>query len=202
MLLAGAGVGASVLMPGCAELMKGDGDTIEVSAAPGAIEGTLRFGTREYPCMLGRSGIVANKREGDGATPAGLFPLREVRYRPDRFSAAPTTRGLSVIATRKSDGWCDAQGDVAYNKLVQLPYPASAEKMWRDDGLYDVLAVIGYNDSPPVPGRGSAIFLHCARELGNGKLGPTVGCVSLRKADVLAVIAECTASTAIRIHTI
>jgi L,D-peptidoglycan transpeptidase YkuD (ErfK/YbiS/YcfS/YnhG family) len=173
-------------------------DTIDVSAPAGASEGTLRLGSLEYPCMLGRSGIVTIKHEADGATPAGLFPLREVRYRPDRL-AAPVTR-LLVRATRESDGWCDDPVDPAYNRLVALPYKASAERMWRDDGLYDVLAVIGYNDSPPVPGLGSAIFLHCARELEGGKLGPTVGCVSLRKSDLLTILAQCTPSTSIRIR--
>ena len=175
-------------------------DIIDVSAPAGAIQGTLRFGSLQYSCMLGRSGIVANKREGDGGTPAGEFPLREIRYRPDRIVAAPATRGLPVVASREIDGWCDAPNDPAYNRLVQLPYRASAEKMWRDDDLYDALAVIGYNDSPPVAGLGSAIFLHCARELGNGGLGPTVGCVSLRKPDLLAVLGQCTSATRIRIH--
>lgn len=174
--------------------------TIDVAAAPGAIEGRLRFGSLEYPCMLGRSGIVERKREGDGATPAGSFPLREVRYRPDRLDR-PATSGLPVIATRENDGWCDDPSNAAYNRLVQLPYPASAEKMWRDDGLYDVLAVIGYNDAPAVSGSGSAIFIHVAREIGNGRPGPTVGCVSMRKAHVLAVLGQCTAETKIRIHT-
>jgi L,D-peptidoglycan transpeptidase YkuD (ErfK/YbiS/YcfS/YnhG family) len=195
-------VGAPVLVTGCAGLMAARGDIIDVSAPVGAVQGTLRFGSFEYPCMLGRSGIVANKREGDGGTPAGLFPLREVRYRADRLAAPPKTRGLPVISTRESDGWCDDPSDPAYNRLVALPYKASAEQMWRDDDLYDVLAVIGYNDSPPVAGLGSAIFLHVAREPGGGKLGPTVGCVSLREPDLLAVLAPCAPSTMIRIRTI
>lgn len=151
--------------------------------------------------MLGRSGIVAQKREGDGGTPAGNFSLREVRYRPDRL-AAPSTKGLPVHHTRETDGWCDAPKDPAYNRLVRLPYPASAEKLWRDDGLYDALAVIGYNDAPPVAGLGSAIFLHVARRIGDtGKLAPTVGCVSMKIEDLLAVLAACTDATRIRIRT-
>ena len=98
------------------------------------------------------------------------------------------------------NGWCDAPDDPSYNRLVQLPYRASAEKMWREDHLYDVLAVIGYNDAPAVPGMGSAIFLHVAREGEDGKLMPTVGCVSLKLADLLQVLAACTPSTAIRMR--
>jgi L,D-peptidoglycan transpeptidase YkuD (ErfK/YbiS/YcfS/YnhG family) len=194
-------LGASVILGGCSYFMAStQTDTIDVSAPSGAIEGTLRFGSLEYACMVGRSGIVAPKHEGDGGTPAGLFPLREVRYRPDRL-AAPATR-LPVRATRKSDGWCDDPNDPGYNRLIALPYNASAEKMWRDDDLYDALAVIGYNDAPPVPRLGSAIFIHVARDIGGGKLGPTVGCVSLRKDQLLAVLARCTPETMIRIHSI
>ena len=200
-MLSGVSLGAAIAFSGCEEFMTSPrNDTIDVSAPVGAIQGTLRFGSLQYSCMLGRSGIVANKREGDGGTPAGEFPLREVRYRPDRFAAPPVTHGLHITASRESDGWCDAPSDPSYNRLVQLPYGASAEKMWRDDHLYDVIAVIGYNDSPPVAGLGSAIFLHCARELGDGGLGPTVGCVSLRKPELLAVLAQCTRATTIRIH--
>jgi L,D-peptidoglycan transpeptidase YkuD (ErfK/YbiS/YcfS/YnhG family) len=175
---------------------------IDVSAPAGAIEGQLRFGALEFPCMLGRSGIVQPKREGDGGTPAGHFPLRQVRYRADRM-AAPSTKGLVVIRTQESDGWCDDPKDRAYNRPVRLPYAASAEKMWRDDSVYDLLAVIGYNDAPPVAGAGSAIFLHVARAADTpGKFAPTVGCVSLKLEDLRAVLATCTASTAIRIRTV
>jgi len=168
-------------------------DTIEVTAPSGAITGTLRFGTLSFPCALGRSGISSSKHEGDGATPAGTYPLREVRYRPDRLPNRPQT-GLPVIATRPTDGWCDDPADANYNRLVQLPYPHSAEHLWRDDGLYDVLAVIGYNDTPPVAGAGSAIFLHVMRPNG----GPTSGCVSLAREHLLAVLAQCGPGTAIR----
>jgi L,D-peptidoglycan transpeptidase YkuD (ErfK/YbiS/YcfS/YnhG family) len=177
-------------------------NVIDVSASRTAIEGRLRFAALDFPCMLGRSGIVSNKREGDGGTPAGVFPLREVRYRPDRM-APPSTKGLPVLAARASDGWCDAPADPGYNRLVQLPYPASVEKIWRDDRLYDLLAVIGYNDAPPISGRGSAIFLHVARVDGDsGKFAPTVGCVSMPVESLVAVLGACSAATRIRIRTI
>jgi L,D-peptidoglycan transpeptidase YkuD (ErfK/YbiS/YcfS/YnhG family) len=185
-------------MAGCVSLAE-KADVIDVSAPKGAVEGTLRFGALECPCMVGRAGIVMHKHEGDGGTPAGHFPLREARYRPDRL-AAPSTAGLPVIAARTTDGWCDDPNDPAYNRLVQMPYPASAEKMWRDDDVYNLLAVIGYNDDPPVAGLGSAIFLHVARpaEIA-GKFAPTVGCVSLKLDDLRAVLALCTPTTTIRI---
>lgn len=166
---------------------------IEVSVPPGATAGTLSFGVLEYPCVVGRSGIRIDKREGDGATPAGTFPLREVRYRADRL-ARPVT-GLSLIETKPFDGWCDDPADPAYNRLVTLPYPHSAEAMWREDHVYDVLAVIGTNDAPPLPGRGSAIFLHVMHD----DASPTAGCISLKRDDLLAVLAHCSAETMIQI---
>ena len=96
-------------------------------------DGSLDIGGRSVRCALGRSGVLpaADKREGDGASPLGVWPLRKVLYRPDR-EPAPKTR-LPVQALTPSDGWCDAPGDPAYNRPVRLPYPASAETLWRED---------------------------------------------------------------------
>jgi L,D-peptidoglycan transpeptidase YkuD (ErfK/YbiS/YcfS/YnhG family) len=145
------------------------------------------WGARAMRCALGRSGISTGKREGDGATPAGAFALREVLYRPDRES--PPRTALSCHALAPEDGWCDAPDDPAYNRLIRLPYAASAERMWRDDRLYDLVVVLGYNDDPVVPGRGSAIFLHLATK----DFTPTAGCVALGRDDLLFVIANANA---------
>ena len=141
--------------------------------------------SREVRCALGPGGVVAAaaKREGDGATPAGRWPWRRVLYRPDR--AAPPTTGLPLQPLLPDDGWCDAPGDPAYNRPVKLPYPASAEIMWRDDALYDLVVVLGYNDDPPLAGHGSAIFLHCART----DFAPTQGCVALARDDLETALA-------------
>ena len=131
-------------------------------------------------CALGPAGVVpaAEKREGDGASPAGAWPLRRVLYRPDR-RAAPET-ALPVQALRPDDGWCDAPDDPAYNRPVRLPYPASAEALWRDDGVYDLIVVLGHNDDPVVAGAGSAIFLHLAKP----GYPPTQGCIALSAPDL------------------
>ena len=173
---------------------------VTVSAAKGATTGTLHFNGRRYPCALGRSGIVKPKHEGDGGTPAGTFPLREVRYRADRVPQPKT--GLPAIKTNPTDGWCDEPADPAYNRLVQMPYKADAEVMWREDNVYDLLAVIGYNDAPPVPGEGSAIFLHVARTAPGGSLRPTAGCIAMNEDDLLAVLSGCKPGTMIDIRAV
>ncbi|MGB0571118.1 MAG: L,D-transpeptidase family protein [Alphaproteobacteria bacterium] len=143
--------------------------------------GTFRVFDESCDCALGRAGVRAEKREGDGATPAGRFALREIRYRADRLTL-PETR-LAAAPILQDDGWCDDPADPAYNREVKLPYGASAENMWREDGLYDLLVILGHNDAPPVAGMGSAIFLHCATPM----LGETEGCVALRRDTLLAL---------------
>src|SRR5688500_2038441 len=112
-----------------------------VTALPGAAVGAMNCGGKTIRCALGRSGIVEVKREGDGATPAGCWPLRRVLYRPDRLPPPPTALPLSPI--RPDDGWCDDPADEAYNRPVKLPYRASAEAIWRADDIYDVVVVLG-----------------------------------------------------------
>jgi L,D-peptidoglycan transpeptidase YkuD (ErfK/YbiS/YcfS/YnhG family) len=133
---------------------------------------------------IGPSGIGVKGGEGDGITPIGAFPVREVFYRADRIPK-PDTR-LSLRAIEKTDGWCDAPDDPNYNRPVKLPYPASAEQMWREDHLYDLVVVLGYNDDPVVPGKGSAIFLHLARP----DYSHTQGCVALAYDDALAAVRQ------------
>ncbi len=142
------------------------------------------FGENRWRCALGRAGVTADKREGDGATPAGCWPLKRVLYRPDRLSAPVTA--FPVAALSPDDGWCDDPDDARYNQPVRLPYAARHEVLWRDDGIYDVIVVLAHNDDPPVPGSGSAIFLHVARD----DYGPTEGCVALALPELRAVLRE------------
>lgn len=141
-----------------------------------------RIGAMRVRRAVGRGGLVLDKREGDGGTPVGAWPLREVFYRPDRL-AMPVTR-LPVRPLAPTDGWCDWPADARYNKPVRLPYPARAEQLWRADHQYDLIVVVGYNDAPVVPGKGSAIFLHLARA---GYTG-TAGCIAFARNDLLAIL--------------
>jgi L,D-peptidoglycan transpeptidase YkuD (ErfK/YbiS/YcfS/YnhG family) len=146
--------------------------------------GELQCENRSYRCALGRSGVRIDKREGDGATPVGRFPLRRVLYRSDRLSA-PVTR-LPVAALAPEDGWCDDPADPQYNRPVRLPYPARHEELWRADALYDVIVVIGHNDAPVIAGMGSAIFMHLA----SAEYRPTEGCVALARQNLLDILTE------------
>ncbi len=150
---------------------------IRVDSAAGRL---TAFG-ESLSCRIGRSGSIAAdvKREGDGATPLGRWPIRGALLRPDR-GAVPAP-ALPWRWLRPSDGWSDDPADPAYNRPVRHPHRWSAERLWREDGLYDVVLVLGHNDAPPVPGLGSAIFLHCAGD------EPTEGCVAIA-ADALAAL--------------
>jgi L,D-peptidoglycan transpeptidase YkuD (ErfK/YbiS/YcfS/YnhG family) len=144
--------------------------------------GTLTIGTATFRAALG-GGIRSDKREGDGATPAGILPLRMVLYRPDRQPVpvcAVPARPLSA-----ADGWCDDPAHSAYNRPVRLPINASAEALWRSDATYDIIGVLGWNDAPVQSGRGSAIFLHIARS----DFAATRGCVALTEENLVRVLA-------------
>ena len=147
--------------------------------------GRLRWPGGEARCALGRSGVTPpeSKREGDGATPLGAWPMRCVYWRPDRL-ARPQS-GLPVELLIAEAGWCDDAADAFYNRPVILPYPAGHEKLWREDHVYDLIVALGYNDDPILPGRGSAIFLHVARP----DYSPTEGCVACARDDLLALLA-------------
>jgi len=164
-----------------------------IETAAGAGNGT-QSRIHEMTCALGRSGILEGKREGDGGTPAGSYPLRNLFYRPDRRSAPVS--GFDPMPIQKDFGWGDDPSDPeTYNRLALLPLTTGHEPMWRDDPLYDYVVVIGYNDAPPVPGRGSAIFMHLARE----GYQPTEGCVALCESDMVALLARIGPETTIEI---
>ena len=142
------------------------------------------WGAGKRRCAIGPGGIAVKGGEGDGITPRGIWSVREIFYRADRVAEPDTV--LPLRAIERDDGWCDAPDDPNYNRPVKLPYPASAETLWRDDHLYDLVLVLGYNDDPVVAGKGSAIFLHLA----STDFSATHGCVALCYEDALAAIQQ------------
>jgi L,D-peptidoglycan transpeptidase YkuD (ErfK/YbiS/YcfS/YnhG family) len=138
----------------------------------------LHFTGRHLPAAIGRNGVRTDKQEGDGATPSGLLPLRRILYRSDRLDAPKTS--LLCEPLIRIDGWCDDATHPDYNRQIQLPHPASHERLWLENGLYDIIGILGYNDDPIIPGRGSAIFLHVA----SPDMTPTDGCIALSLDDL------------------
>ena len=169
-------------------------DVLTVQADTG--EGALAWaslGSRRWRCVLGAGGVREDKVEGDAATPVGEFPLRRIYFRNDRVVLPKV--GLPARPIAEHDGWCDDPRSPTYNRLVHIPNEWSHEKMWREDGLYDLVVVVGYNDDPPEGEWGSAIFLHIARE----GYAPTRGCVAFARDDLLELLPLLTPSTRLRV---
>lgn len=133
----------------------------------------IGLGPITLPCRIGRSGVKADKREGDGASPRAILRALRGFWRSDR--RFPPRTQLPMRPIRRGDGWCEVPGDRNYNRLVKKPYAASHEDMRRSDLLYDVVVELDWNFRPRRHGRGSAIFLHLARPDG----GPTAGCIAI-----------------------
>lgn len=129
-------------------------------------------------CAIGPAGFSARKREGDGATPLGRFALLGGFFRADRLRVEGSSIKLRPL--RKNDGWCDAPGHASYNRPVRLPFAASHEPMWREDGVYEVVILLSHNQRPRIQNGGSAIFFHLARD----GFPPTAGCIAISLADM------------------
>jgi L,D-peptidoglycan transpeptidase YkuD (ErfK/YbiS/YcfS/YnhG family) len=137
-------------------------------------QGWLIAGPLALPVALGRGGIKANKREGDGGTPRGSFRLRRLWWRADRHSRPATL--LPVRRIGPGDGWCEDPGDRHYNRPVKVPADSKADRLARADTLYDFIVELDHNTRPRIAGRGSAVFIHAARPC----FAPTAGCVALK----------------------
>lgn len=167
---------------------------MRVFAKPGSrARGILVFGHLAFPVSLGRAGIRANKREGDGATPRGRFRLLRLWWRADR-TLFPNTK-LPARRISPDDVWVENPADRNYNKPVKLPGSSGADRLWRDDHLYNFVIEIDHNKRPRISNMGSAVFIHFARE----GLKPTAGCVGLRPADLKRLLPRLSRNTIIDI---
>lgn len=152
------------------------------AAAGNRSRGWLSCGTLTIPVALGRGGIRANKREGDGGTPLGRFRPLRLWWRADRAPRPATKLPLRAITPR--DGWCEDPADRHYNQPITLQPGQSGDRLRRDDHLYDYIIEIDHNQRPRVAGRGSAVFVHLARD----NFGPTAGCIAMRKSAMLQLL--------------
>lgn len=153
--------------------------------------GILQCGPISVPCALGRGGRIFNKREGDGATPVGIWRLRQCHFRGDRM-VRPTSK-LPLSPIKRGWGWCESVGDRNYNRRVKLPYATAHEELRRADRLYDIVIETSHNQRPRIQGRGSAIFFHLARP----ELAPTAGCVAVSLNDMRKILSLCTPKTSL-----
>jgi L,D-peptidoglycan transpeptidase YkuD (ErfK/YbiS/YcfS/YnhG family) len=144
--------------------------------------GWLKAGQIIIPVALGRSGVLANKREGDGGTPMGTFHPRRLWWRPDRHPRPRTF--LPIRAISAADAWCEDPDDRHYNQPIRLQHDTTGDRLKRDDHLYDFIVEIDHNTRPRISGRGSAVFLHLARD----NFGPTAGCVAMTESAMLHLL--------------
>jgi L,D-peptidoglycan transpeptidase YkuD (ErfK/YbiS/YcfS/YnhG family) len=156
---------------------------IRIRAAAGdSRQGRLTAGGQTVPVALGRGGIKANKFEGDGGTPRGTFRPRQLWWRADRHPRPHTF--LPVRTIGPEDAWCEDPKSRHYNRPIRLERSRDGDRLRRDDHLYDFIVEIDHNNSPRIKGRGSAVFLHLARE----NFSPTAGCVSMTKSAMLRLL--------------
>lgn len=151
-------------------------------AAGNPRRGWLTAGSLMIPVALGRGGILANKREGDGGTPRGHFRPRQLWWRGDRHSRPETFLPARIITD--ADAWCEDPGDRHYNQWIRRREGEGGDRLKRADHLYDFIIEIDHNTKPRIAGRGSAVFLHLARD----NFGPTAGCVSMTKSAMLQLL--------------
>jgi L,D-peptidoglycan transpeptidase YkuD (ErfK/YbiS/YcfS/YnhG family) len=169
-------------------------DLIRVRQRPGArSRGWLLAGSRAIPVALGRSGIMANKREGDGGTPRGRFRLVRLWWRADRLPRPRTF--LPTRRIRIGDGWCEDPRDRHYNKPIHVPQKSEGDRLARTDRLYDFIIELDHNTRPRIAGRGSAVFVHVARQ----NFSPTAGCVALEFASLRRLLSRLSRKTRIAI---
>jgi len=159
----------------------------------GPTRGILRAGPRAIPVVLGRTGIRANKFEGDGSTPRGRFRLLRLWWRADRYPR-PATLLPSRPITRDL-AWCEDTVDRRYNRPFSRSANEPGDRLWREDRLYDFILEIDHNTRPRVAGRGSAVFVHVARP----NRSPTAGCVALTAPDLQRLLARVGRGTRIEI---
>jgi L,D-peptidoglycan transpeptidase YkuD (ErfK/YbiS/YcfS/YnhG family) len=153
--------------------------------------GWLIAGALALPVALGRGGIKANKREGDGGTPRGHFRPRRLWWRVDKHPRPATLLPLRRIG--KDDGWCEDPASRHYNRPVKVPPGSTADRLARADGLYDFIVEIDHNTRPRVAGRGSAVFIHVARP----GFKPTAGCIALKTNTLRRLLARLSPQTKI-----
>jgi len=155
--------------------------------------GYLKYKNFKFRCELGMVGIKKKIKEGDNITPKGIFKITKIYYRPDRIKKIKVP--IKTIKIKKNIGWCDDPKSDYYNRQIKLPTKFGYEKLYRNDKLYDLIAVLNYNLDPIIKNKGSAIFIHIA----NNSYKKTKGCIALKKNDLIKIITQIKKNTKIKI---
>jgi len=155
--------------------------------------GYLKYKNFKYRCALGKAGVNKKIKEGDGITPKGVFKITKIYYRADKIKVIKTN--IKKIKITKNMGWCDDPVSRFYNQQIKLPSKFSHEKLYRNDDLYDLVAVINYNTNPVIKNKGSAIFMHIAKS----SYKKTEGCIALKKDDLIKIVMQIKKNTKISV---
>jgi L,D-peptidoglycan transpeptidase YkuD (ErfK/YbiS/YcfS/YnhG family) len=156
--------------------------------------GYLKYKNLKFRCALGKAGVKKKMMEGDNITPKGIFKIIKIYYRSDKIKKIKTL--IKTIKIKKNMGWCDDPNSHFYNKLINLPTKYSHEKLYRDDNLYDLIVVLSYNTNPIIKNKGSAIFMHIAKN----SYEKTKGCIAIKKKHLIKIIREIKKNTKIKIN--
>ena len=156
--------------------------------------GYLKYKNLKFRCALGRGGVKKKIMEGDNITPKGIFKIIKIYYRHDKIKKIKTL--IKKIKIKKNMGWCDDPNSRFYNKLINLPTKYCHEKLYRNDNLYDLIVVLGYNTNPIIKNKGSAIFMHVAKN----SYRKTKGCIALKKNHLIKIISKIKKNTKIKIN--
>ena len=154
----------------------------------------LTYKDYKVKCAIGKRGIGKKRREGDLITPKGLFKIKKVYFRKDKVRDLKTK--FSMKAITKNMGWCNDPKSNKYNQLIKYPFAFNAEKLYRNDNIYDIVIVLNFNSRPVKKNKGSAIFLHVAKR----KYKPTEGCVAIKKNELKKLLKLITLQTKIKIY--
>ena len=154
----------------------------------------LSFNDYKAKCAVGKRGIGHKKKEGDLITPSGKYKIKYILYRKDRVKKIKTK--IRKIVIKKNMGWDNDPSSKQYNKLITLPSAFSYEKLYKKENIYDIILVLDYNMRPVIKNKGSAIFVHVAKN--NYK--KTEGCVALRKVHLLKIIKKIKFNTNVMIE--
>jgi L,D-peptidoglycan transpeptidase YkuD (ErfK/YbiS/YcfS/YnhG family) len=156
--------------------------------------GYLEYKNFKFRCALGKSGIKKKIKEGDCITPKGIFKINKIYYRADKIKKVRTK--VNTVKIKKNMGWCDDPRSIFYNKQIKLPSKFSHEKLYRKDSLYDLVLVLNYNTNPIIKNKGSAIFIHVAKN----SYKKTKGCIALKKQDLIQLAKNIKKNTRIKIN--